>query len=183
MKSGKMTSNRPNPCPTLRCMSMICILCLACFGLSGATYATATGELVEGDIAFTTEASVFVETAQRQVTRVKKNGLTAESASAVTAWEASHRQNSLLATKFDAKPAPTKIKTPVRDETLEDVSAIVMLAVLIDEEGRVDNAYIKATSDVRFNDPSIEAMQAWEFSPLQKESEPTRGLLFVPLHY
>lgn len=148
-----------------------------------ATLSTTDGSSVTGDIRFTTSGSVFVGVNGQEVTRLKKKELTPESSATVEAWESSNPNHAQLSTKFDSQPQPIKMKNPERTEDIADVSGIVMLAVLVDESGAVEQAFVKDSSDIRFNEPSLTAMQAWEFAPLTKNAQPTRGLMFVPLQY
>jgi len=160
-----------------------CLLVSAAVTSAAASLQTTDGTTVDGDIQFTTGGSVFVNTEGQQVTRLKKKELTDEASAAVDAWEASNPSHAGLSTKFDSKPQPVKMKTPDRTPDISDASGIVMLAVVVDESGGVEQAFVKDSSDPRFNDPSVDAMRNWAFAPLTKDAKPTRGLMFVPLQY
>lgn len=164
-------------------LTALCAILITAFTASAGNFSTTEGESATGEIAFTTDGSVFVNIGNDEVARLKKKELTPDSEAMVTAWEASHPASANMSTKFDNKPQPLKMKSPERSADIAKETGIVMLAVLITETGVVDNAFVKDSSDSRFNGPSLAAMKAWEFAPLTKDSQPTRGLMFVPLQY
>jgi TonB family protein len=156
------------------------LLAMTC---AGATFTTTNGSTVSGEIQFTTSGSVFVKVDAVSVERLKRSDLSPESEAAVAAWEGSNPANAGLSTKFDNQPQPVKMKSPERTPDISSASGVVMLAVVVDEKGRVASALVRESSDPRFNSPSVEAMNGWEFAPLTKNAQPTRGLMFVPIQY
>lgn len=166
-----------------RLFGLLAALALAAVAATAATLRTTDGATFDGEIRFTTSGSVFLVSADESVVRLKKGDLAADSSAAVDAWEAANATNAGLSTKFDSRPQPVRMKSPERPSELSDAQGIVMLAVIIDESGAVDNAFVRDSSDPRFNQSSVEAMKSWAFAPLTRDSQPTRGLMFVPLQF
>lgn len=163
-------------------------LALVCFFLGGlgahaANFQTADGESASGDLQFTTSGSIFVHVGGDRVAQLRKGDLTADSMAMVAAWEGSNPSKSNLSTKFDSRPQPVRMRSPQRDGSIANLSGVVMLAVVVNESGSVEDAYVKDSSDPRFNSASVDAIRGWEFTPLTVASKPSRGMMFVPLQY
>ncbi len=164
---------------------MLALLFLFWGGMSAgaATLHTNDGGSTSGTLEFTTSGSVFVKTGGNEVAQLKKSDLTPGSIATVEAWEASNTDLANLSTKFDSRPQPVTIKNPERTRDLESLSGIVVLAVVVNASGAVEEAFVKDSSEPRFNGVSVDALRSWSFTPITVASQPSRGIMFVPLQY
>lgn len=82
-------------------------------------------------------------------------------------------------------PEVKKSVAPWYPEVLKKagIEGKVIVKVVIDETGKVEKAEVVQTSDERFNQAAIEAINKWEFSPVYKEGKPARAEVVVPFKF
>lgn len=85
--------------------------------------------------------------------------------------------------KFDKPPAPTKTPPPSYPASMKGVDGIVMVIVVIDEEGSVTSASVSKASDPAFEAPSIEALKKWKFKPAEKGGAAVKAKVTIPLRF
>jgi protein TonB len=85
--------------------------------------------------------------------------------------------------KFDKPPAPQKTPPPKYPAGMTGVDGIVMVLVVIDEEGSVTSATVSKSSSPEFDAPSVEAIKRWKFKPAEKAGAPVKARVTIPLHF
>jgi protein TonB len=90
-----------------------------------------------------------------------------------------------VVTKFDEAPRALKTKPPRYPETLrtQGVSGAVVLALVIDEQGKVMAADVRRASHDAFREPALAAVQGWTFTPAKVGGQPVRALVQIPLNF
>lgn len=87
--------------------------------------------------------------------------------------------------KVDEPPVPLRTPPPVYPDSLKraGVSGVVAVAIVIDERGAVIDATVSKSSNVGFNEPSLEALHAWKFKPARVGGEAVKVRVTVPMHF
>jgi len=158
-------------------------LCLGAHALQAATLQSASGESFEGTIRCTTGSRVFLETADRNVAILKKSELAVEGQQFVAGWEEANQDWAQVPVKFDRVPELNFRVQPDREAIGEATNQIVMIALLLNENGSVHGAFVRDSTDSRLNAPTVEAVSRWKFTPAEIASKPTRGVLSVPVQF
>ena len=83
--------------------------------------------------------------------------------------------------KADGKiepPVPVRTVAPEypADMRREGVTGLVMVTVLIDEQGNVAETKVEKASNEAFSSPAVNALKRWKFKPAQKDGA------IVPIH-
>ncbi|HLP25491.1 MAG TPA: TonB family protein [Acidobacteriota bacterium] len=90
-----------------------------------------------------------------------------------------------VVTKFDTPPRPLKTKPPQYPSTMraQGVSGVVVVAMVIDEGGKVMACEVSKTSNDAFSTPAIEAVRSWTFEPAKVAGKAVRAKVSVPLKF
>lgn len=91
----------------------------------------------------------------------------------------------VIYTKVDVKPVPVKTPPPIYPEELkrEGVSGVVAVSIVIDEKGLVASATVVKSSNPNLNDAAIAAVKKWKFKPGQKDGEPVKTRVTIPINF
>lgn len=63
------------------------------------------------------------------------------------------------------------------------VEGRVVLLVVVDEQGRVEEARVERSSRPEFEAPALEAVRKWRFRPGMKDGQPVRTFLRQPIRF
>lgn len=63
------------------------------------------------------------------------------------------------------------------------VEGVVTLVFLLDETGRVEDPRVENSSRPEFEKPALEAIRKWRFRPGEKDGQPVRTYIRVPLRF
>ncbi len=151
--------------------------------LFGATLQSSFGEQHEGDIRCTTESRVFIARPDNTVSIVDKAELVPAALAAVEAWEAANADWSKVPVKYDTMPTTVFRVAPDRSAVGDAKNQVVMIALLLNEDGSVHSAYVKDSTDANLNGPTIEAVSRWKFTPAVVGNAPTRTVVSVPVQF
>ncbi|QYM78046.1 TonB family protein [Horticoccus luteus] len=85
----------------------------------------------------------------------------------------------------DVAPKPLKRVAPFypRAALAAGVTGIVTVDFIVDESGRVLDAAIVLSSEPLFEEPALEALRQWKFSPAERNGQPVRFHLQVPIEF
>jgi len=144
---------------------------------------TTSGSTYSGEIAWTAGETVFLVNPENRLVLLKKAALDGSAADSVSAWEAANEDLTELPTKFDQAPRLVKKRVPQRSDLAGVDSGVVMFALVVDENGTVEQVVVKDASDARLVEPTTEAVRHWKFSPLRADANKTRGVVFMPVQF
>lgn len=104
---------------------------------------------------------------------------------AVSATAQSVDSISDVVAKFDEPPRPLKTKPPryPAEMRAQAVSGAVMVAIVIDESGKVMAAEVRKSSHDAFRDPALEAVREWTFVPAKAGGKAVRARVNIPLNF
>ncbi len=87
--------------------------------------------------------------------------------------------------KDDERPMPVKSVAPMYPEAMrrDHVSGIVMLRVVIDENGDVVERTVAKSSRPEFEAPALEAVQQWKFKPAKRAGMAVKATVTIPLKF
>lgn len=87
--------------------------------------------------------------------------------------------------KFDTPPRPLKTKPPQYPSNMraQGVSGVVVVAIVIDEGGKVMACEVSKTSNEAFSHPALEAVRSWTFEPAKVSGKAVRAKVSVPLKF
>jgi protein TonB len=63
------------------------------------------------------------------------------------------------------------------------VEGVVTLVFVLDETGRVEEPRVENSSRPEFEKPALEAIRKWRFSPGQKDGQPVRTYIRIPMRF
>ena len=63
------------------------------------------------------------------------------------------------------------------------VEGSVTLVFILDENGRVEDPRVENSSRPEFEKPALEAIRKWRFSPGQKDGQPVRTYIRIPMKF
>ena len=88
-------------------------------------------------------------------------------------------------TKVDVKPVPVKTPPPVypTDMKRQEVTGVVAVTIVIDENGEVTSATVAKSSRPEFEQAAIDAVKKWKFKPAQKDGAPVKIKVTIPLRF
>jgi len=95
------------------------------------------------------------------------------------------RANTAEGTDFDVRPTPVKTPPPDYPSNLKKtgVSGVVALRVEIDETGAVVGCVVTKSSNVEFEQPAVDAVKNWKFTPAQKAGNPVKARFVMPIKF
>ncbi len=89
------------------------------------------------------------------------------------------------AADFDEQPVPVKAVPPEypADMKRDSVSGIVMLKLVIDENGDVLEKSVAKSTRAEFEAPALAAIGKWKFKPARKAGEAVRATITLPIKF
>jgi len=63
------------------------------------------------------------------------------------------------------------------------VEGLVTLVFVLDETGRVEDPRVENSSRPEFEKPALDAIRKWRFSPGQKDGQPVRAYIRIPMRF
>lgn len=86
---------------------------------------------------------------------------------------------------FDSAPvAISQVQPKYPDAALKgNVEGMVHLNVCVDKEGRVRDATVRASDNPLFEQPSIDAVKQWRFTPAKLRNEPVEVWVDIPFRF
>jgi periplasmic protein TonB len=63
------------------------------------------------------------------------------------------------------------------------VEGVVTLVFVLDETGRVEDPRVENSSRPEFEKPALDAIRKWRFSPGQKDGQPVRTYIRIPMRF
>ncbi|MBI2511608.1 MAG: TonB family protein [Opitutae bacterium] len=90
-----------------------------------------------------------------------------------------------VATKFDTPPRPLKTKPPRYPQNMraQGVSGVVVVAMVIDDGGKVLVCEVAKSSNEAFSEPALEAVRTWTFEPAKVAGKAVRAKVSIPLKF
>lgn len=90
-----------------------------------------------------------------------------------------------VVTKFDTPPRPLKTKPPTYPQNMraQGVSGVVVVAMVIDDSGKVIACEVAKASNDAFAHPALEAVRSWTFEPAKVAGKAVRAKVSVPLKF
>jgi len=87
--------------------------------------------------------------------------------------------------KVDEAPVPIQTPPPKYPESLrkEGTSGLVLVTIVIDEQGSVIASEIKKTSNEAFSAPALEAIANWKFKPAKLGAKAVKVRVSVPIRF
>lgn len=82
-------------------------------------------------------------------------------------------------------PVPVRTVAPVfpSDMRREGISGLVMVSILIDEKGNVQEPKVEKASNDAFAGPAVDALKKWKFKPAKKAGEVVALRVSVPIKF
>jgi len=95
------------------------------------------------------------------------------------------RANTAEGTDFDVRPTPVKTPPPDYPSNMKKsgVSGVVALRVEIDETGAVIGCVVTKSSNVEFEQPAVNAVKNWKFTPAKKSGNPVKAHFVMPIQF
>jgi protein TonB len=86
---------------------------------------------------------------------------------------------------LEKRPEPVSQVAPAYPPELRKakVEGVVTLVFVLDETGRVEDPRVENSSRSEFEKPALEAIRKWRFSPGQKDGQPVRTYIRVPMRF
>jgi protein TonB len=86
---------------------------------------------------------------------------------------------------LEKRPEPVSQVAPTYPEALRKakVEGQVTLIFVLDETGRVEDPRVENSTRPEFEKPALDAIRKWRFSPGQKDGQPVRTYIRVPLRF
>jgi len=103
---------------------------------------------------------------------------------ALTAVEAV-KEDTFDVADLQKRPEPISQVSPTYPAELRKakVGGVVTLVCVLDETGRVEDPRVENSSRPEFEKPALEAIRKWRYSPGQKDGQPVRTYLRVPIRF
>jgi periplasmic protein TonB len=119
------------------------------------------------------------------MSKVKHSVLKTLSLCIVLSSFAALRATTAEGTEFDVRPTPLKTPPPDYPVGLKQnrVSGVVALRVEIDETGAVIACVVTKSSNVEFEQPALNAVKNWKFTPAQKSGSPVKAHFIMPIKF
>lgn len=91
----------------------------------------------------------------------------------------------VIHTKVDENPQPLRTPPPEYPAELkqDNISGIVLLDVVVTDDGRVDSAEVVKSTAEAFNAPTLAAVKTWRFRPGKVEGRPVSVRLRLPVKF
>jgi len=89
------------------------------------------------------------------------------------------------AADFDEQPVPVKAVAPEYPAEMkrDNVSGVVMLKLVIDENGDVLEKSVAKSTRAEFEAPALAAVGKWKFKPARRAGEPVRATITLPIKF
>jgi protein TonB len=89
------------------------------------------------------------------------------------------------AAEFDEQPVPVKAVAPVYPAEMkrDSVSGMVMLKLVIDENGDVLERSVTKSTRSEFEAPALAAIDLWKFKPARKAGAAVRATITLPIKF
>lgn len=86
---------------------------------------------------------------------------------------------------LDHEPKTRYQKPPLypADARQQGLGGRVIVEFVVDEAGRVSQARVVSSTDMRFEAPSLQAVMAWRFEPGRRSGQPVRFRMQVPVEF
>ena len=86
---------------------------------------------------------------------------------------------------LEKRPEPVSQVAPTYPAELRKakVEGVVTLIFVLDETGRVEDPRVENSSRAEFEKPALDAIRKWRFSPGQKDGQPVRTYIRVPMRF
>jgi TonB family protein len=66
---------------------------------------------------------------------------------------------------------------------MDGQKGIDSMTLVIAEDGTVLKAVVAKSTNVAFEQPSLDAIVRWKFKPAEKNGQPVRAKITIPLHF
>lgn len=88
-------------------------------------------------------------------------------------------------TDFDVKPMPLRTPPPQYPAEMKSkgVAGIVLLSIVIDQQGSVESLDVVRASDDAFIPATTAAVKQWRFKPAQKGGQTVRAKFQLPVQF
>lgn len=85
----------------------------------------------------------------------------------------------------DEAPVPTKTPAPVYPSWMKQdrISGLVVVAVVIDENGDVLASEIRKSSRSEFEAPALKAVSQWKFKPAKLGDKAVKARINIPIRF
>jgi len=85
----------------------------------------------------------------------------------------------------DVAPVPTKTPAPTYPSELRQagVSGVVVVSVVIDENGDVLASEVKKSSQIEFEAPALKAIANWKFKPAKLGDNAVKSRVSIPIRF
>ncbi len=87
--------------------------------------------------------------------------------------------------KPDVAPVPVRTPPPTYPPAMKmkGISGMVVVNVVIDSAGEVENVAVRKSTHPEFEDPAVKAVRRWRFKPAKKDGDAIRARVAVPLKF
>jgi|SRR6478736_5625632 protein TonB len=87
--------------------------------------------------------------------------------------------------ELEKRPEPVSQVAPSYPDALRKakVEGVVTLIFVLDEKGRVEDPRVENSSRPEFEKPALEAIRKWRFNPGQKDGQPVRTYIKIPMRF
>ena len=87
--------------------------------------------------------------------------------------------------KVDEAPVPIQTPPPKYPESLRKggITGLVLVTLVIDENGSVIASEVKKTSNEAFNAPALEALANWKFKPAKLGDKAVKVRVSLPVRF
>ena len=87
--------------------------------------------------------------------------------------------------KPDNPPVPVRTPPPQYPAQLkrDGVSGMVVVNVVIDADGSVEEVEVRKSTNSEFDAPAVEAVKQWRFKPAKKDGNAIRSKVALPLKF
>ena len=86
---------------------------------------------------------------------------------------------------LEKRPEPLSQVAPQYPPELRKakIEGVVTLVFLLSEQGRVEDARVENSSRPEFEKPALEAIRKWRFRPGEKDGQPVRTFVRIPMRF
>lgn len=87
--------------------------------------------------------------------------------------------------ELEKRPEAVTQVAPTYPEALRKakVEGVVTMIFVLDETGRVEDPRVENSSRPEFEKPALDAIRKWRFSPGQKDGQPVRTYIKIPMRF
>lgn len=82
-------------------------------------------------------------------------------------------------------PVPVRTVSPNFPSDLHDkgISGVVMVNVLIDQQGNPQDLKVAKSSNSEFEEPALEALKKWKFKPAERDGSAVALRVVIPIRF